>query len=228
MKTAALSCAAMALVVGNAQAEVVWASYTYVVTLTAGGSLLSSSPLSQTIRFEGMHEVELIAVGDLSRALGGVQNNPLYKDKGVRGENPLHRDNSRGAVPAAWSAFDPGQFASFSASLTASAFIHSNGVIHRDLAARNVLLDTNQGRFGSAATSMIVLGADGTDDLRTTRKDIPIRWMPPESLRLYLNGDAMSDAYFDADISVEWAVIPSPASAALLGGAALLAVRRRR
>lgn len=228
MKTAALSCAAMALVAGMAQAEIVWASYSFVITLTPGGSLLSAPQSTHTIRFEGMHQVELVNIGDLSRATDGVQNNPLYKDRGVRGDNPLARDNDRATPSNPWATFEPDQFASYFATFDSSAFLHANGVIHRDIAARNILLATDQGMFSAAPGASIIMGADGIDDLRTTQIVGPIRWMAPESLRLYLNGDALSDAYFDANMALEWAVIPSPAGAALFGCAGLLGLRRRR
>lgn len=228
MKIAVLSCAAMALVAGVARAEVVWASYSFVVTLTPGGSLLSVPQATQTIRFEGMHQVELVNVGDLSRALDGVKNNPLYKDKGVRGDNPLHTNGGRFTPSDPWSTFDPEGFGSYQGTFDSSAYIKPNGIIHRDLAARNILLATDQGVFGSAPGASIVLGADGLDDLRETKNVGPIRWMAPEALRLYFNGDAGSDAYFDASMALEWAVIPSPSGALVLGLAGLLASRRRR
>jgi serine/threonine protein kinase len=228
VKIAALSCAALALVAGVARGEIVWASYSIVVTLTPGGDLLSVPQATHTIRFDGMHEVELQNVGDPTTLFSGVKNNPLYKDKGVRGENPFHTGSNRATPSAPWSSFDPQQFDSYTSSWTSSAFISSNGVIHRDLAARNILLDTNQGRFASALGAVIVLGADGIDDLRTTPSTGPIRWMPPESLRLYHNADENSNAYFDASMMVEWTVIPSASTGALLGCAALVATRRRR
>lgn len=228
MKTAALSCAAMALVAGMAQAEVVWASYSFEITLTPGGSLLSVPQATQTIRFEGMHQVELVNIGDLSRALGNVQNNPLYKDKGVRGDNPLHKDNDRATPDNPWVTFEPEHFGAYFATFDSSAFIRPNGIIHRDIAARNILLATDQGVFGAAPGAMIVMGADGIDDLRTTQSVGPVRWMAPEALRLYHNGDAMSDAYFDVSMALEWAVIPSPAGASLLACAGLVGLRRRR
>lgn len=228
MKFAALSCAAMALVAGVARAEVVWASYSFVVTLTPGGSLLSVPQATQTIRFEGMHQVELVNVGDASRALGNVQNNPLYKDKGVRGDNPLHKNGDRFTPGNPWSTFDPEGFGWYEGTFDSSAYIKPDGIIHRDLAARNILLATDQGMFGSLPGASIVLGADGIDDLRTTQSVGPIRWMAPEALRLYHNGDASSDAYIDVSMALEWAVIPSPSGAVVLGLAGLLANRRRR
>ncbi|HEX8876574.1 MAG TPA: protein kinase [Phycisphaerales bacterium] len=227
MKIAALSCAAMALVAGVSRAEVVWASYSFVVTLTPGGALLSAPQAMQTIRFEGMHEVELVSVGDLPRA-GGVKNNPLYKDKGVRGDNPLHKNGDRFTPGNPWASFDAEGFGWYAGTFDSSAFVQANGIIHRDLAARNILLATDQGMFGSVPGASIVLGADGIDDLRTTQSVGPIRWMAPESLRLYFNGDAASDAYFDVSMALEWAVIPSPSGAVVLAMAGLIAHRRRR
>ncbi len=110
---------------------------------------------------------------------------------------------------------------------TSSAFIAADGVIHRDLAARNTLLTTRYGNFASLADASVLLGADGIDDLKTTPTVGPIRWMPPESLRLYHNGDAASNAYFDASIMVEWTAIPTPSATALLAIAAAASTRRR-
>ncbi len=223
MKIAALSCAAVALLAGSARAEIVWASYSIVVTLTPGGDLLSLPQATHTIRFEGMHQVELVDVAGTSDT---VKNNPLYKDKGVRGDNPLHQDNDR-SPPNPWQAFEPQHFESFLSSWTSAAFIASDGVIHRDLAARNILLTTRYGNFASLADASVLLGADGIDDLKTTPTVGPIRWMPPESLRLYHNGDAASNAYFDASMMVEWTAIPTPSATALLAIAAAASTRRR-
>ncbi len=83
--------------------------------------------------------------------------------------------------------------------------------MHRDLAVRNVLLTTSRGRFSSLAGAQLILSSDGPTDVRSAGSDRPpIRWSAPEALRLYLNGDESTGAFFEASLSLDWTVVPAP------------------
>lgn len=219
-RAVAWSLASVSLFVGVAQAEVVPTSYTFTLSLQPAGTL-RLRPHPHVVTFVGVSSVALQTVSDPV----GTVTNPLYEDQGHTGTNPLF-DGANSLSP--FDPFEVRDFGTLGASFTSLGYLHRNNIIHRDLAARNILLTTSRGTFSSVAGEQFTFGSDGPADIRTPG-DPPIRWTPPEVLRLYLNGDVSTGAYFEVAATLDLLVVPSPGvSAMLLAAGALAAGRRRR
>ncbi len=181
-------------------------------------------PHPNVVKFYGM---SLVSLSETPEATG-VVTNPLYSDKGREAHNPLYGDKDRFGNRAVQ--FEVADFASIAVTFSDAVHLNSNGIVHRDIAARSILVRTSQGDYLPAHNFQFNFSSDGPLDYRSGTKDIPIRWSAPESLRLFLNGDAASSDWLDieAGASFETYSIPSPAGVSLLGLAALAATRRRR
>ena len=201
-----------------AQAEVIPVSYTFTVSLQPAGAL-SLRPHPNVVVMTGIGNVDVEAVTTPS----GPVTNPLYNGTPVSGTNPLF-ENRLGLSPL--DEFETRDFSSIGSQFSFLGWADRSGIIHRDLATRNVLLSTARGTFSSLPGAQFTFGSDAQADVRPP--NIPIRWTAPESLRLYLNGDVSTNAYFEATITLDWTVIPSPGAAALLGLSGVIAARRRR
>lgn len=120
--------------------------------------------------------------------------NPLYQGQTMQGENVLYEG---AADPGSPTGVQSVTFTLDNTDLTPSSV--GNGIVHRDIAARNFLVQTNGGTFESAPGEFLLFGNDGPTDLRKSGVG-PIRWMAPESLRLYSPGNQGSsnpEHYFD-------------------------------
>lgn len=216
----------LAALAGAASADVLPTEFDFSVSLLQAGTMERLAPHPNVVIFTGLAQT---GYSSDPTPDGTVVTNPLYQGSGHEGQNPLFRGG--GSAPAdphdPWPEFQPEFFSAFSAALTFDRFISSNGVIHRDLAARNILLRTSLGDFSTLPGSVVLLGSDGPADL-TRPGDPPIRWSPPEVLRLYLNGDASTGAFFEATLTFETRVVPTPSAIGALGLAGMVALRRRR
>ncbi len=95
--------------------------------------------------------------------------------------------------------------------------VSGNGVVHRDIAARNILVSTTGGDYASAANEVVLFGNDGGPSLRGVG---PVRWMAPESLRLFsTDPSAGPEDYFEilagSSFTATYAV-PEPSSMVLV------------
>lgn len=152
-------------------------------------------------------------------------DNPLYQGNTMQGENPVYTGSADPGTPGAVQAI------TFELDNTGLPPISAgNGIVHRDVAARNFLVTTNQGIYTSAPGEFLLFSNDGPPSLRTHVG--PIRWMAPESLRLYpVNPAGPNDWIEIAEFSsFQASYVPEPGSLALalaLAGATLLCRRRR-
>jgi len=133
---------------------------------------------------------------DVTFTPSAVIDNPLYEDQTMQGDNPLYQPSADPGTP------DGIQSITFELDNTALTPIAAGeGIIHRDIAARNFLVQINGGTFESAPGEFLLFGNDGPPDLRNPQTNVgPIRWMAPESLRLYSPGNQGStnpEHYFD-------------------------------
>ena len=162
---------------------------------------------------------------DVSIVQTATGNNPVYQEQGGEAVNPLYEGSA-----------DPGSpngIQSISFLLDNTAFPPSTrgeGVIHRDIAARNILITTNGGVFASAPGESFLFGNDGGPAVQGSGVG-PIRWMAPESLRLFSPGPGAGPGdYFDllpgSILDVNY--VPEPATATLAVSGFALAFARRR
>lgn len=113
-----------------------------------------------------------------------VIDNPLYEDQTMHGDNPLYQSSADPGTPGGVQSVS---FTLDNTALTPAA--NGEGIVHRDIAARNFLVQTNGGNFESAPGEFLLFGNDGPPDLRAASGGVgPVRWMAPESLRLYRPG----------------------------------------
>lgn len=132
---------------------------------------------------------------EVSFTPSAVGENPLYQSQTMQGENPLFESSADPGTP--------GSVISITFELDNTTLTPSdagNGLIHRDIAARNFLVQTTQGSYESAPGEFLLFGNDGPPDLRKSGGIGPVRWMAPESLRLYQPGTQGSTDpgdYFD-------------------------------
>ncbi len=200
-----------------------WMSHTFELSIQPSASS-GLAPQPNVVRFYGMSLVSLSEIPDAA----GVMNNPLYEDKGLKGDNPLYEGKERFRSPG--TPFDVADIESIEMTFAGVQHLAKEKIVHRDLAARNVLLRTSRGDYLPALNFQLNFGSDGPLDYRTGTKELPIRWTAPESLRLFLNGDETSSDWLDIGpgASFETYAIPSPGAASLLVLASLAAARRRR
>lgn len=161
----------------------------------------------------------------------GVVKNPMFQAKGVSGTNPLNVD--RPGHRSSIAVLEAADFLSIVVEFSETTYsLDSSGIVHRDIAARNVLLSTSNGVYVSDFGMSRAFSSSGPLDYGIGGPKLPIRWSAPESLpmRLYLNGDTSSSEWIDIEAggTFETVAIPSPAGAALLTCAGLVAIRRRR
>lgn len=154
---------------------------------------------------------------DVTFAPSAVGDNPLYQGQTMQGENVLYEGAADPGTPTGVQSVS---FTLDNTDLTPSSA--GNGVVHRDIAARNFLVQTNGGTFQSAPGEFLLFGNDGPPDLRAASGGVgPIRWMAPESLRLYSPGNQGSsnpEHYFDIQpfSSFTTNYVPEPTTATLL------------
>lgn len=164
------------------------------------------------------------AVFDLQVQADGTTN-PLFTGQTLQGDNPLF-DNT--APPTSELLESDVAFLAITfGDLTRSPA--GNGIVHRDLAARNVLLSTNQGNYSNdleANNENWDFGADASTDATVG----PIRWMAPESLRLYLDGNPNATDWVDVAPAFYFDSIPvpEPATALLLTLGLFTCMKRSR
>ncbi|MGH7244728.1 MAG: protein kinase [Phycisphaerales bacterium] len=208
-----------------ASAEVQWMSHQFNFSLQQSNTADGLKPHPNVVKFYG---AAAIAIQITEEPLGSVTN-PLYQEKGIRGENPLHDKHARG-LP--WAQLEAADFISIDIQFTNPTYLVHDGIVHRDIAARNILLSTILGTFSNALGSELAFSSEGPMDYRAAGQPLPIRWSAPEVLpmRLYLNGDASSDQWINIEGggTFETYSIPTPGAAALLAFAGLPASRRRR
>lgn len=215
--------AAMSACAASASAALTqWMSHTFELSIQPSAS--SGLAPQPNVRFYGMSLVSLSEIPDPA----GVMNNPLYKDKGLKGNNPLYKGMQRFRSPG--TPFDVADIESIEMTFADVQHLHQEKIVHRDLAARNVLLRTSRGDYLPALNFQLNFSSDGPLDYRTATNELPIRWNAPESLRLFLNGDETSSDWLDIGpgASFETYAIPSPAAASLVALASLAVARRRR
>lgn len=158
---------------------------------------------------------------DITTEPDGVTN-PLYEGQTHTVSNPIYQGGNRAGELFA------SDVISLSITFGSITHLHAEGIIHRDIATRNVLLSTSQGDF---SVDLVAEGIDWifSSDAPADATVGPIRWMAPESLRLYMGGDTQSTDYIDIDpfFYFDSTPVPAPATAPLLALGALI-VRRRR
>lgn len=216
----ASTCLSASVFAAIASAEIIDMSYVFNVSLQPAGTLMLS-PQANVVDFVGHGSVSTETIATPN----GPVTNPIYNDQGVGGSNPLY-EGAMNLNPL--DLFEASDFATIDAQFSFLGSLHREGIVHRDLACRNVLLSTSRGTFSSLPGTQLILGSDGPPDLRTTPNSLPIRWTAPESLRLYLNGDPSTGAYFEATFSISSTVVPSPSMPALFVVATAFSARRRR
>ncbi len=226
MKRASFGIAMSLALAAPATAELAWVRTDWAATIQQNGLASGGTPAPRLVVFTNVEQIEI----QETQTDSGKATNPLYKDKGIKGDNPLY-NGSRGSEPG--SELEVGDFASVLFTLsTPSLGLARDGIIHRDLAARNILLRTAQGDYsGGFGPASLGFSSDGPLDFRATAGDppIPIRWTPTETIRLFLGGDANSGMYIDLTLGTELRtfVVPAPGSA-WVGLVTLAALRRRR
>lgn len=199
-----------------------WLSYSFEFSFQQS----KIAPHPNVIKFYGMSAVD---ISETPEPIGVVKN-PMFKDKGLQGTNPMHGDRGRRTPDSPLEAAD---FISIVVNFSETTyFVQPSGIVHRDIAARNILLATTKGDYISDFGMSLRFSSDGPLDYGIDGPKLPIRWSAPEVLpmRLYLNGDASSGDWIDIEAggTFETLVIPSPAGTTLLALAGLAAVRRRR
>ncbi|MFG0275135.1 MAG: protein kinase [Phycisphaerales bacterium] len=212
----AAAVAAVVAVAPSSQGALLGHETWHVLQQTSGG--VTQSPLAQ---MQFVMQTSDFGMSRVTQSDGSVVTNPLYEGRGMQGENPLYNGDlsaGRAALTVNDIQFIEWTFGAVTWSL------HSEGVVHRDVAARNVLLRTTQGDYMSAAGEELIFSSEAG-----LRADVgPIRWMAPESMRLYLGGQRSAD-YIDITPFAFFDSIPVPAPASALPLAAgMLALRRRR
>ncbi len=150
------------------------------------------------------------------------------------GENPLYQGQTHQVTNAIYNGAappgDPDGVEAFTFDLVTfgEPRLHAEGIVHRDIATRNMLVTTNGGTYSAGPDAFVLFGHDGGAKVQGGGVG-PIRWMAPESLRLFNTDpaagaddylDILPGSYFDVTY------VPEPAGAAAL--AALLAFARRR
>lgn len=223
---ASVALVAAGLTTASASAADVWLSHDMSFTFQQADFSGGIRPHPNVVQFFGN---ALVTLQPAAAADGGVVDNPLYKDKGVKGNNPLCGDTTH--FRSQDIQLEVADFISLAFEADAPVVsMRSGGIVHRDLATRNILLSTRFGDYMSASGGSLVFSSDAPLDAYAGDGKPPIRWTAPEVLRLYRNGDVGSGDWIDIDAgaSFQTLVIPAPAAMPLLLGGVALAARRRR
>ncbi len=202
-----------------------WVSHDMSFSLQQANFASGLRPHPNVIQFLGNALVDVVEAPSES----GVVTNPLYKDKGVKGDNPLCGDTDHLRSPD--QQFEIPDIISITLDFGSPTWeLRSPGIVHRDLACRNVLLATRFGDYASAGDVAFSFMSDAQLDAFAGEGKPPVRWTAPESIRLYRNGDSSSTDWVDIEAGavVSTVVIPSPAGIAPFFALSVYATRRRR
>lgn len=216
--------ALMATVASSAAAESQWLSHDMSFSLQQGLFSSGLKPHKNVIQFWGNALVDVTE----AQSAAGVVTNPLYKDKGVKGTNPLcgETDHLRSQDVQ----FEIPDIISIEIDFAPPTWdLRSANIVHRDLATRNVLVSTRFGDYSSAAGDSFSFVSEGAFDAFASDGKPPIRWSAPEVLRLFRDGDVNSSDWIDieAGATLSTVVIPAPSTLVALACGGVCAKRRR-
>lgn len=216
--------AACALVSTAARAEVVTDSRNLTLAFQQDGPAYNGlRPHPNVVQFLGISQVEL---GSTPTADGEVKN-PLYHGTTRGGENALYQPSGGNQRTQ----LEIPDFGTISMTMDSAVWhLASKGIVHRDLACRNLLLTTNLGNYASLAGDTLTFGSDGPMDVTSAPGSPPMKWMAPESIRLYRDGDAHADRWIDiqAGATLDTIYTPAPGTLGVFAGLLAAGTRRRR